>query len=251
MNEAAVKDLLYKMADDQLIIGHRNSEWTGLGPLLEEDLAFSSIAQDKVGQSLAFYTILHGIGESDPDTVAFSRSANNFHNCQLTELPIGEYEFSLIRHFLFDNAEYLRFSMLMHSDYTEIARVARKIKGEIKYHIMHANTWIEKLGNATDEAIERLQKALNYAFPYALGIFEESKYEGELINEGIFEGEHILRGKWIEEIDRIIGKTQLILPDLAAETAHLGGRYGEHTKHLQPLLDEMSEVFNIDPMAEW
>lgn len=251
MNKEALKDLLYKMADDQLIIGHRNSEWNGLGPLLEEDIAFCSMAQDKIGQSLAFYNLLQELGEEEPDIIAFTRPAEQFRNCQLVELPIGEYEFSLVRHFFFDTAEYFRFEMLGHSDYTPIAQVAKKIKSEIKYHIMHANTWIKQLGNSNDEAIDKLQKAINQAFPYALGIFEESKYEAELIEEGIFEGEHILREKWIEEIDKIIGQTRLVLPDLAAETAHLGGRYGEHTEHLQPLLSEMSEVFSIDPSAEW
>ena len=111
MNTEALKDLLYKIADDQLILGHRNSEWTGFGPMLEEDIAFSSMAQDKLGHSLAFYKILNDLGEAEPDTVAFTRNANQFHNCQLVELPIGEYDFSLIRHFLFDNAEILRFDM--------------------------------------------------------------------------------------------------------------------------------------------
>ena len=251
MNKPALKDLLYKIADDQLIIGHRNSEWNGLGPILEEDIAFCSMAQDKIGQSLQFYTLLHELGEKDPDSIAFTRKAKEFHNCQLVELPIGDYEFSLVRHFLFDHAEYIRFDMLSRSSYTPLAELSRKIKGEIKYHIMHANTWIEQLGNSTDDAVQRIQNALNIAFPYALGIFEESNYEGDLISEGIFEGEHILREKWIKDIDEIISSTKLILPDLAAETTHLGGRYGEHTEHLQPLLDEMNEVFSIDPTAEW
>ncbi len=251
MNELAIKDLLYKIADDQLIIGHRNSEWNGLGPILEEDIAFCSMAQDKIGQSLAFYNILHELGESDPDTVAFTRDAGRFHNCQLVELPIGEYDFSLTRHFLFDTAEYLRFGALAQSSYEPIADVAKKIKGEIRYHVMHANTWIKQLGTATDESIERMQNAINIAFPYALGIFEESKYASELIADKIFIGEHLLREQWIEEIDKVIGTTELVLPDLAAEEAHLGGRYGDHTKHLQPLLTEMSEVFTIDPGAEW
>ncbi|MDH5366028.1 MAG: phenylacetate-CoA oxygenase subunit PaaC [Cyclobacteriaceae bacterium] len=251
MNEKALKDLLFKIADDQLIIGHRNSEWNGLGPILEEDIAFCSMAQDKIGQSLQFYMLLEELGEKDPDTIAFTRNANLFHNCQFVELPIGDYEFSLMRHFLFDHAEYIRFNMLSHSSYVPLSELAHKIKGEIKYHIMHANTWIQQLGNSTNEAVKRLQKALNSTFPYALGIFEESRFEGDLISEGIFEGEQKLRNKWLNDIDSVLGKTKLILPDLAAESAHLGGRYGEHTKHLQPLLNEMSEVFSIDPTAEW
>ncbi|HEY9487635.1 MAG TPA: Phenylacetic acid catabolic protein, partial [Chryseosolibacter sp.] len=101
MNIESLKELLYKIADDQLILGHRNSEWTGMGPLLEEDIAFSSMAQDKIGQSLALYTILQGLGESPPDTTAFMRDATRFHNCIFVELPNGEYDFSLIRHFLY------------------------------------------------------------------------------------------------------------------------------------------------------
>src|ERR1051325_1087002 len=90
----AIKELLYKMADDQLIISHRNSEWTGLGPVLEEDIVFSSIAQDKIGQSLHIYKILNEIGESDPDNIAFTRNADKFKCCNLVEYPIGEYDFS-------------------------------------------------------------------------------------------------------------------------------------------------------------
>lgn len=90
MNTQAIKELLYKMADDLLIIGHRNSEWTGLGPILEEDISFSSMAQDKIGQSQAIFQLLHELGEQEPDTVAFMRGAAQFHNAQFLELPNGE-----------------------------------------------------------------------------------------------------------------------------------------------------------------
>ncbi len=247
----ALKELLYKMADDQLILGHRNSEWTGMGPLLEEDIAFSSMAQDKIGQSLALYTILQELGEQDPDTVAFTRNANQFHNCQLVELPNQEYDFSLIRHFLFDTAEALRFEMLTNSSYEPLAQLAKKIRGELRYHTLHANTWIKQLGSATPESIERLQKSLEYALPYALGVFEPSPYEDELIKSGIFAGENALKNRWIEKAELIIAQTSLTLPDIKSIQPILGGRQGKHTAHLQPLLDEMSEVFKIDPTAEW
>lgn len=251
MNEQAIKDLLYKLADDQLILGHRNSEWTGFGPILEEDIAFSSMAQDKIGHSLAFYTLLQELGEADPDTVAFTRNANQFHNSQLVELPNGEYDFSLIRHFLYDNAEIIRFEMLSQSSYEPIAKVATKLKGEVKYHVLHANTWIKNLGTSTEEAILRLQASLNEAIPYALGMFEPSKYEQELIDAGVYAGEEAVKAEWLKRIQVIIEKTNLRLPDLATVEPKFGGRYGEHTEHLQPLLDEMAEVFKIDPTAEW
>lgn len=251
MNETALKELLYKMADDQLIIGHRNSEWTGMGPLLEEDIAFSSMAQDKVGQSHALYQILHSLGESEPDTTAFTRNAEQFHNCTLTELPNGEYDFSLIRHFLFDTAEAIRFELLTESSYTPLAQLAKKIQGEIRYHTMHANTWIKQLGTATEESISRLQSSLDKALPYALGIFEPSPYEQELIAGGIFQGEEVLKEKWINRITEILSQTSLQLPDLSVIEPEFGGRTGKHTEHLQPLVEEMSEVFRIDPGAEW
>eukprot|EP01036_Dinobryon_divergens_P007510 gene7510-10013_t len=122
------------MADDLLIIGHRNGEWTGFGPLLEEDIAFSSMAQDKIGQALALYTILNQMGEQDPDTIAFMRNANQFHCSQLVEQPNGEYDFSLVRHFLYDHADLLRFESLATSSFSPLAKVARKVKGEVKYH---------------------------------------------------------------------------------------------------------------------
>lgn len=251
MNTIALKELLYKMADDQLIIGHRNSEWTGLGPLLEEDIAFSSMAQDKVGQSYALYQMLHELGEGEPDTVAFMRNADQFHNCTLAELPNGEYDFSLIRHFLFDTAEAIRFDMLTRSSHKPLAELAVKIRGEIRYHTMHARTWIKQLGNATPESIERLQNSLDEAIPYALGIFERSDFEDELISGGIFEGEEKLQEAWEKEISKLLADTALNLPDLKLIQPNYGGRKGVHTKHLQPLLDEMAEVFRTDPTADW
>jgi ring-1,2-phenylacetyl-CoA epoxidase subunit PaaC len=251
MNESALKELLFKIADDEFILGHRNSEWTGMGPLLEEDIAFSSMAQDKVGHSLALYTLLHELGEHLPDTLAFTRSAKQFHNCILVELPNGEYDFSLIRHFLFDTAEAIRFEMLSHSSYEPLAQVAKKIRGELRYHTLHANTWITRLGSATNDSISRLQVSLTMAMPYALGIFEPSPFENELIHSKIFEGEIALREQWIKKIENVLSKTQLTLPSLNTMEAIYGGRKGNHSEHLAPLLEEMGEVFRIDPGAEW
>ncbi|HAA10351.1 MAG TPA: phenylacetate-CoA oxygenase subunit PaaI [Cytophagales bacterium] len=251
MNQEAVKDLLYKMADDQLILGHRNSEWTGMGPLLEEDIAFSSMAQDKVGHAQQFYNILHTMGEQDPDTVAFMRNANQFHNCQLVELPNGEYDFSLIRHFLFDHAEYIRFTALANCPIKDIANLSKKLKSEVKYHVMHADTWIKQLGTSTEEAKARMQASLNEALPYALGIFEPSKHEQQLIADGIYPGEAALQVEWQAVVEKVIAKTELTLPAWDSLEPVYGGRYGTHTEHLQPLVEEMSEVFRLDPTAEW
>ncbi len=251
MNEPALKEMLYRMADDLLILGHRNSEWTGMGPLLEEDIAFSSMAQDKIGQSHALFQMLHQLGEQPPDTVAFTRNANQFHNCVFVELPNSEYDFSLVRHFLFDTAEAIRWEMLRRCSYEPLAQLARKITSELRYHTLHANTWMKQLGTATEESVGRMQKSLQEAMPYALGMFEESPHEAALIAEHFFEGEVRLKASWQSAIEEVISETRLQLPDLKIITPVTGGRTGKHSPHLQPMLDEMSEVFRIDPTAEW
>jgi ring-1,2-phenylacetyl-CoA epoxidase subunit PaaC len=250
MNEA-IKDLLFKMADDELIMGHRNSEWTGLGPIFEEDIAFSSMAQDKVGHALANYTILHEqFAEPAPDIIGFHRQQKEFKCCQLVELPIGEYDFSLIRHFLFDYAEVCRYEALAKSSFEPIARLAKKIKGELKYHTLHADTWLTKLGNATEESHARMQAALNEGFPFALGIFEEGDFENDLINEKIFIGEKALQQVWLERITPLIENSSLMIPENSKP--QFGGRKGYHTEFLAPLLAEMTEVVRFDAEAtEW
>lgn len=248
----ATKNLIFKMADDALIIGHRNSEWTGIGPMLEEDLAFSSMAQDKIGHAQALYKILHEqFGEADPDTLGFKRSAKDFKCCQLVELPIGEYDFSLVRHFLFDHAELIRYEMLAGSSFQPLALLAKKVKGEIKYHTMHADTFITQLAKGSEEAKARLQNALNYTWHYALGIFEESDFEDDLIEQGVFAGEQELRIRWLNKISPIIQAAGLTLPSTDEYKIVLGGRKGYHSEFLQSLIEEMTEVVAGDPEAEW
>jgi ring-1,2-phenylacetyl-CoA epoxidase subunit PaaC len=251
MASDALKELLFKIADDLLISGHRSSEWTGMGPLLEEDIAFSSMAQDKIGQSQALYQILQELGEAEPDTLAFMREPGKFRNSILVELPNGEYDFSLMRHFLLDTSLALRFDMLTTSSFAPLAQLAAKVRGELRYHTLHGDTWVQKLGNATDESISRMQAALDYTLPFALGVFEVSPYEKELMQGGIFAGEKILRERWEQRITGVLSKTQLKLNAFADISPVEGGRTGKHSEFLKPLLDEMGEVFRIDPTAEW
>lgn len=252
MNNEALKDLLYKMADDALIIGHRNSEWTGIGPMLEEDLAFSSMAQDKIGHAIALYKILNEIlGEADPDTLGFKRAEKDFKCCQFVEQPIGEYDFSIIRHFLFDHAELIRYEMLASSSFQPLTQLARKVKGEVKYHALHADTFIKQLGNGTEESKARMQFSLNSAWKFAFGIFEKSEFENDLISENIFAGEGELKKRWLEKISPILEAANLKIPFTDESKIVYGGRKGYHSEYLKPLLDEMCEVVRTDINAEW
>lgn len=248
----AIKNLLFQMADDALIIGHRNSEWTGIGPMLEEDLAFSSMAQDKIGHAQALYAILHEhFGEPEPDKLGFMRTEKDFKCCHFVELPIGEYDFSLVRHFLFDHAELLRYEMLTASSFEPLAQLAKKVKGEIKYHVLHADTFLRQLAQGTEESKARMQSALNYTWSYALGIFEKTAFEQDLITQNIFTGEDELKKRWLEKVSTIINNAGLTVPNVEESKIIYGGRKGYHSEYLKPLLDEMTEVVRLDLAAEW
>lgn len=240
------------MADDALIIGHRNSEWTGIGPMLEEDMAFSSMAQDKIGHAQALYKILNELlGEPEPDKIAFQRSEEKFKCCQFVELPIGEYDFSLVRHFLFDHAEAVRYEMLTISSFQPLAQLAKKVRGEIKYHTMHADGFLKQLATGNEESKARMQSALNFAWPYALGMFEKSDFENVLMTEEIFGGEYEVKRRWLQKVTPLIEAAGLKIPEVDESKVVYGGRKGHHSEYLKPLLDEMCEVVRIDPDAEW
>jgi ring-1,2-phenylacetyl-CoA epoxidase subunit PaaC len=248
----AVKELIFKMADDALIIGHRHSEWTGLGPILEEDIALSSMSQDKIGHALALYTILHEeLNETEPDTLAFHRPEKDFKCCHLVEFPIGEYDFTLARQFLFDHAELLRYELLVSSSFAPLARLSKKIHGELKYHVLHANAWMKRLARGTDESHARMQAAIHFAYPLALGIFEEGPFEKELMEEGIFAGEKNLRRLWEENMYELLDTGQITLPKISDENTGMGGRNGYHTEYLNPLLNEMTQVYRMEEGVEW
>ncbi|MCB0737030.1 MAG: phenylacetate-CoA oxygenase subunit PaaC [Bacteroidetes bacterium] len=247
----ALKELLYKMADDQLILGHRNSEWIGIGPIIEEDIAFGSLAQDKTGHAWNLYQLLEKMGEGDPDHMAFSREENAYKCSHLTELPTnGDFAFSLVRHFYFDHAESLRFAALSNCSYPDLSGLARKFYSEIKYHVFHANSWVKNLLNGNEESKAKMITALKETLPYALGIFENGPHEETLISEGLFIGEEALKAQWVEHVSGLLSSYGVEL-DFNVEPK-VGGRNGYHTEHLKPLLDEMTEVVQLeDKNMDW
>lgn len=248
----AIKDLLYRLADDKLIIGHRMSEWIGLGPILEEDIAFASMAQDEVGHSQAYYQLLHDLGEDIPDKIAFTRKEAEFFCCQLVEYPIGDYAFSLMRHYLFDMADKVRLKHLKESRYRPLAMLASKLSREEKYHQLHARTWVQQLSTSTEEAKLKMQVALSELYPIALSIFEPTTHTAVLEADGVQPSEDSLMKEWRTEVEPFLKEVcGLHLPDVSNFIDHFGGRTGHHTEYLAPLLHEMTEVFTIDPEAIW
>ncbi len=252
MNTSALENYILKTADDLLVLGHRHSEWTAFGPVIEEDIAFCSMAQDKVGQAQALYNVLHTtFGYDHPDTLAFLREEGKYTCAQLVELPNGGYDTSLMRHFLFDHAERVRLASLVSCPFEPLANLAKKFKGEVEYHVLHANTWIDQLGNGTEVSKARMQTALDELAPYALGLFEAIEGEQELVEQGVVVSEQDLQAQWQAAIDPILEKAGLAAPDWSSITPVVGGRKGYHSEYLAPLVKEMSEVLVIDTEVEW
>jgi len=269
----AVIDLLYRLADDAIVMGHRNSEWTGIGPILEEDIAFSSTAQDKMGHALAFYRLLHDLGEPDPDTLVFMRDAADFRCCAFVALsPVppaapadapdlknnptrnrllahGDWAISLVRQFLFVEADVLRMSALESSAYGPLAAIARKLRGELKYHQMHAQSMFPRLASGNAASRGRMQAALDELYPHALGMFEPSPHDAELAQAKIAPTESSLRAIWTERVVELIADAGLTVPQ-AAEPAD-GGRRGNHGPELAQLLADMQKVHRLEPTAVW
>ncbi len=245
----AIIDLLYRLADDSLILGHRHSEWTGQGPILEADIALSSMAQDKLGHAFAYYTLLHELGEPDPDTLAFTRSPVQFRCCNLTALGRGDWALTIVRQFFLDEADAVRLAAISRSTYAPLAAVARKLAGEVKYHVMSGRMWVSKLGRATGESRERTQEAVNLLWPHALGIFEPTKENATIVRDGIQPDEESLCLSWKDEILPILEEAGLGVPTNASPL--YGGRRGEHPPEFASLITDMQRVNRLDPGATW
>jgi len=136
---------LLEIADDELILGWRDSEWTGIAPLLEEDVAFSSIAQNEIGHARALYELVARERGTTADELAFDRAPNEYRNSRLVELRLLDWEKTIARHWLYEQADAERLERLKRSDNAEVAGLAAKIDREEAYHRMHAKMWFDRL----------------------------------------------------------------------------------------------------------
>jgi ring-1,2-phenylacetyl-CoA epoxidase subunit PaaC len=144
VNESEARSLL-EIADDELILGWRDSEWTGIAPLLEEDVAFSSIAQNEIGHARALYELVARERGTTADELAFDRPPEEYRCARLVELRLLDWEKTIARHYLYEQADAERLERLKHSDDSEIAGLAAKIDREETYHRMHAQMWFDRL----------------------------------------------------------------------------------------------------------
>jgi ring-1,2-phenylacetyl-CoA epoxidase subunit PaaC len=208
--------LLLSIADDELILGWRDSEWTGIAPTLEEDVAFSSIAQNEIGHARALYELAAVDLRTDADALAFDRAPTDYRCAPFVELRLMDWAHTIARRYLYEEADRVRLDALRSSDDTELAGLAAKIDREEVYHRMHAEMWAARL---RDEP--RFRDAVEELWPYALGVLEPEQRP---------------------ELARRVG--------LSDESSQAIER-GEHTPELTELWNEMTEVRRSVPGAQW
>jgi ring-1,2-phenylacetyl-CoA epoxidase subunit PaaC len=210
---------LLAIADDELILGWRDSEWTGVAPTLEEDVAFSSIAQNEIGHARALYELAAAeVGDTDADALAFDRAPDEYLCAPLVELDLtGDWAHTIARRYLYELADELRIRALMSSDDRELAGLAAKIDREEVYHRLHAELWAARL---RDEP--RFRSAVAELAPYALAVVGP-ELRPELARRAA----------------------------LGDESSLTGLARGEHTPGLTALWEQMTEVRRSVPGATW
>jgi ring-1,2-phenylacetyl-CoA epoxidase subunit PaaC len=193
--------LLLALADDELVMGHRLSEWTGWVPYVEEDLAMSSIAQDEIGHARALYEIASTIDGRDVDALALGREQQEYLHAVICERPNRDYAYTAARHYLYDTADAVRVETLLGSTFKELAELLRVLRLEERYHLEHARVWFERLATGPVEARQRFSDAMSQAFPEAMAIFEPLPGEEALLSDGTLprSGEDMLAG-WLETL---------------------------------------------------
>ena len=247
-------ELLLRLGDDRLVLGHRLSEWCGHAPILEEDIALANVALDLLGQATLF---LHRAGDiegkgRDEDALAYFREAIEFRNCLLVEQPNGDFAFTIARQFLFDVHAVVTLDALVRSKRAELAALAAKSLKEAKYHVRHSGEWMLKLGDGTDESHQRVQHALDDLWRFTPELFVADGVAARLAVQGVAPDLPALRPQWEAIVRDVVDRATLTLPHESMHSAHLrSGRAGMHSEHLGHLLAEMQIVARSHPGAKW
>jgi ring-1,2-phenylacetyl-CoA epoxidase subunit PaaC len=218
----ALAQMLLGIADDEFVIGFWDSEWTGIAPMLEEDVATSSISQDEIGHARALYELLAELTGQDADEIAFGREPDAYRHAALMNHPRTDWAFTVARRYLYETADAVRLEALARSSYEPLAQLAAKMRREERYHLMHLDTWLRRLA-ADEDAKERLAGALRVLWADALAIFSAVPGEDLLVQGGeLPEPMSALRERWLEQITPVLTDLGLSGPtavDLAAGAA--------------------------------
>ena len=177
----ALAELVLSVADDEFVIGFWDSEWTGIAPMLEEDVATSSIAQDELGHAKVLYELLAELTDDDADRIAFGREAAAYRHAALLDHARGDWAFSVARRYLYETADAVRLRALAASAHEPLAALASKMRREESYHLLHADAWLHRLADAAGDGRERLVESLERLWPDAQQVFAPLEREDGLL----------------------------------------------------------------------
>lgn len=240
-----------RLADDNLVLGHRLSEWCGHAPMLEEDLAMPNMALDLIGQARSLYQYaaeIEGKGRTEDD-FAYLRREHEYLNCLLVERPNGDFAHTMLRQFWF--AAYLHplwEAMQQLSDAT-LAGIAGKAVKEVAYHIRHAGEWVVRLGDGTEESAARMKAAIDTLAPYLDELFQSDDITDAMAEAGIAPDPASLRPAFDRVVLPVFAEAMLEMPE--PQWPQTGGRQGRHGEHMGYLLAELQHMQRTYPGAVW
>ena len=256
------------LADNSLILGQRNSEWCGHGPVLEQDIAITNISLDLIGQARNFYQYAATLtndqiaakvsppsdggdleGAVTEDSLAYLRKEREFKNCLLVEQPNGDWAQTILRQFFFSQYQYLLFQQLQDNKDKQLAAIAEKSLKEVTYHLRWSSEWVIRLGDGTEESHKRMLKAIDELWRYTGELFEASNYELRVANDGFGVDVSKLKDSWMNKVKEIFSEATLTVPEkIFMQT---GGKEGTHTEHLGFILTELQYMQRAYPNSEW
>jgi ring-1,2-phenylacetyl-CoA epoxidase subunit PaaC len=246
----ALADLLLAMADDEFVLGFWDSEWTGIAPVLEEDVAFASLAQDEIGHAQALYQLLAELDEGDPDAIAFGRPPEAYRHARLLDHPRTDWAFSVARRFLYDTADAARLDALVASAYAPLAGVVAKMRREEIYHLRHMHAWLERLATGGDEPRARLEAALERLWPDALCVLAGVEGDALLVEAGVLaEPLAAVRDRWLAGLAPELAR--LGLPGPPPADPPPGCRGPDRSDDFRWLWEQFTMVRRSDPEAVW
>jgi ring-1,2-phenylacetyl-CoA epoxidase subunit PaaC len=251
----ALAALLISMADDEFVIGSSDSEWTGIAPILEEDVAMSSLAQDEIGHATALYGLYRDVTGADPDGTAFDREPDAYRHARLLDHGRGDWAMTIARRYLYETADAVRLDALVESSWAPLAELVGKLRREERYHRMHIDAWLDRLARdggssrGGGEPARRLGAALAGLGPDAATVFTPLPDEPTLIDEGILAAPmRDLEHRWRGVVDPVLARYRL--PALSPDPAPADGREG-HGAAFRWLWGEFTSVRHSDPEATW
>ena len=255
-------DYLLHLADSALMLGQRNAEWCGHGPVLEEDIAMANIGLDLIGQARLLYQHAASLlgGDSTEDRLAYFREAGEFRNYTLLELPNHgplagsasaerDYATTITRNFLYSSFMLLRWEALQSSTDTQLAAIATKSLKEVRYHVRHSSDWMLRLGDGTPLSHARMQVALDHLMPYTQEFWTPSVFEHAALESGLGIDNQSLHSAWDNAVDTVLAEATLTRPTATGYVPQ--GKNRIHSEHLSWLLSDLQGLARAHPDATW